>query len=214
MVFSSVSKGAPTKIRKHVRYTIIGWVVVEYKSDRPPLNRFQSLNIFLHIRWPNDWCIVQNDITVGGCEGIPPQTCNTATLGPTLQQQQLEGDWGAPPQEGCGVNDHQKTSLWTRQDLPKKDGSYWPVFNLQSLNWFMYNSHFKMEGLPVIKEKENWWIWKWPISFFCPHGRKDPLSSLQTADPLVTGCINTAYESSWRCRTFWYKSALLRYHGE
>ena len=43
--------------------------------------------------------------------------------------------------------------------VPKKDGSYRPVFNLRPLNRFMENSHFKMEGLPAVKEllqRDDW----------------------------------------------------------
>jgi len=36
--------------------------------------------------------------------------------------------------------------------VPKKDGSYRPVFNLKPLNIFLKNQHFKMEGLPAVKE--------------------------------------------------------------
>ena len=43
--------------------------------------------------------------------------------------------------------------------VPKKDGSYRPVFNQRPLNGFIENSHFKMEGLPTVKEllqRDDW----------------------------------------------------------
>ena len=41
----------------------------------------------------------------------------------------------------------------------KKDGSYRPVFNLRPLNRYIESLHFKMEGLPAVKEllrKDDW----------------------------------------------------------
>lgn len=36
--------------------------------------------------------------------------------------------------------------------VPKKDGTYRPVFNLKSLSVHLCKEHFKMEGLSTLKE--------------------------------------------------------------
>ena len=40
--------------------------------------------------------------------------------------------------------------------VPKKDGGQRPVINLKALNGFVRPEHFKMEGIPTLKDTGDW----------------------------------------------------------